>query len=152
MQVTIRDRGDLKAIARDIRKATNAGQLRKELSRGIRAELKPLVPRVRAAYGGGEHLRPALRKATRVEVKLSGRQAGARIRVDGRRMPDGMGSLPAMYEGDKRWRHPVWGNREVWVTQMPHPTFYRVVRPWEGIIRRRIEKIAEQVVAKIAKG
>lgn len=159
MQVTLRDAGDLRAAVRDLRKALNGKQLRKELSRGIRDELKFLVPKLRAAYrsapsrtGGRGRLRRALARAVKVEVKLSGRQAGARVRVDGRKMPDGQGSLPAMWEDYARWRHPVWGDRDVWVTQEPHPVFDRTVRPYRGRVRRRIEQIAEEILRRIVRG
>lgn len=152
MQVTITDNGDLKAAAKAIRRAANAQELRKEFTQGIRAEMRPVVAAVKAAYGGGKHLRPALQRATRMELRTAGRRAGARVRVDGRKMPDGMRSLPSMYEGETRWRHPVFGNRDNWVSQAPHPTFYATVRPFTERVRRRMDEVAAEVVNKIARG
>ena len=152
MRVTIRDGGDLAAISKDIRKALNAKQLRKELTKGIREELRPAVLAVKSAYGGGKHLRPALRKATRMEVRTGGKMAGASIRVDGRKMPADMRSVPKYYEGYKRpWRAPVFGNRDVWVTHRAHPTFDKTVKPFEARVGRRIDELAQRIVAKIAK-
>jgi hypothetical protein len=136
VQVELRDTGDLKAVVRALRAHADGKQLRRELSAGMRQALAPAVPQVRAAYRaeasrtirrfrGGPSLRSLLASATRAEVRTSGRLAGARIRVDGRRMPPGMRALPKAYEGAKRWRHPVFGDRETWVAQEPHPTFYR---------------------------
>jgi hypothetical protein len=87
-----------------------------------------------------------------MEVRTAGRAAGARVRVDGRKMGDRMGSLPSMYEGETRWRHPVWGNRDVWVTQRSRPTFYPVVRSQAGRVRSAVEKVVEEICHKIAKG
>lgn len=45
----------------------------------------------------------------------------AEIKSDGRKMPEGKQTLPAYANAGKsrwrRWRHPVYGNRDVWVTQ-----------------------------------
>lgn len=152
MQITIRDNGDLKAAARALRRNADAKELRKEFTKAIRDELRPAVGAVRAAYGGGKHLRPALAKATRMEVRTAGRHAGARIRVDGRRMFPRGGSLPAMYEGEKRWRHPVFGNRDIWVSQKGRPTFYPTVRPFTEQIRRRIDQTVREIANRIASG
>ena len=136
MQVIIHDTGDLKRLARDLRDVADGKELRKELTGGTADILRPLVPDVRAAYrsmpsrgrarsASRADLRALLAKSVRVEVRTSGRTAGARIRADGRRMPDQMKALPAYVEGERaRWRHPVFGDRAVWVTQAPSPRFY----------------------------
>jgi hypothetical protein len=127
MRTTIRDAGDLKAIAKQLREQADGKQLRKELTGGMREALQPLVPVVRAAYLAGPSkglpktrsrkpfgsLRALLAKSVRVEVRTTGKLAGVRIRADGRRMPSGMRALPRYWEGPTvfgwagRWRHPV---------------------------------------------
>lgn len=170
LTVTILDSKDLRDLNRAFKNVADGKALRKELTSGLRDVLKPIVPEVRAAYlaapsMGHESmargsrsradLRRLLAKATRVEVKLAGRQAGARIRVDGRRMPDRMKALPQYWEGEEpgrskaRWRHPVFGDRDVWVQQKPHPRFYAIVRPHAERAAREVERIANQVVAKL---
>lgn len=152
MEVIIRDASDLKQLAKTIRQHSDAKALRKELTGGLREELRPVVQAVKANYAGGKHLRPALRKATRMEVRTAGKLTGVRVRVDGRRMPSGMGSLPAMHEGVERWRHPVFGNRDVWVSQAPRPSFYQTVQRFEPQVQRRMDEIATQIIAKIEQG
>ncbi|HEY5990543.1 MAG TPA: hypothetical protein VIV12_29750 [Streptosporangiaceae bacterium] len=166
LTVTILDSGDLKALNRAFKKAADGKELRAELRTGLRNVLKPIVPEVRAAFkaspsmghGGMSRksrdradLRVLLAKATRVEVKLTGRQAGARIRVDGRRMPDGLKGIPKAWEaeGGARWRHPAWGNRNVWVQQRSRPLFYRIVAPKGERAAKEIERVANRVVAKL---
>jgi hypothetical protein len=160
MQITLHDTGDLKRLARALGKTAEGRQLRRDLSRGFRDVLKPYVPRLRAAYragpsrGGrrfrGVPLRTLLARSVRVEVRTSGRQAGARIRADGRRMPNGMKALPAYWEGERpRWRHPVFGNRDVWVTQQPHPAFYRTLRPTEHAARREVDQLLAALARKL---
>jgi hypothetical protein len=163
VRVELRDTGDLKAVAKALRAHADGKQLRKELTQGLRGVLRPEVAKVRAAYraapsrGGrrrrqGPGLRSRLAGATRLEVRTSGKLAGARIRVDGRRMPDQMRSLPAMWEGPprgKRWRHPVFGATTTWVGQASRPTFYAAVQPSEAQTRAEIERVVGRIFDRI---
>ena len=164
MQVQFLDAGDLKAVARELRRHADGKRLRKELTDNIRAVLRPIVPQVKAAYLAGPStrgkarrrggsLRSLLARSVRMEVRTSGKLAGARIRADGRRMPAGMGALPKHWEGppEGRWRHPVFGNREVWVGQESHPTFYRAVEPNQAAAQREIDQAVRQILDKIEK-
>ncbi len=70
--------------------------------------------------------------------------------VDGRRMPDRMGRIPQYYEGERpRWRHPVFGDRETWVDQSPHPSFYRIVGTSEITADRRIETAVDEALKEL---
>lgn len=152
MQVIVRDATDLKALAKTIRRSSDAKALRKELTGGLRAELRPALAAVKTNYAAGRHLRPALRRATRMEVRTTGRRAGARIRVDGRRMFPRGGLLPVMYEGEKPWRHPVFGDRDVWVSQPARPTFFATMARFQPRVQRRMDEIATRIVARIERG
>lgn len=166
LAVTILDSKDLKTLAKAFKGVADGKALRKELTDGMRGVLRPMVPEVRAAFkaspseGHGSaskarqaapDLRGLLAKATRIEVKLTGRAAGARIRVDGRRMPSGLRGIPKAWEHEAgaRWRHPVFGRRDTWVQQRPRPLFYRIVAPKAERAAREIEQIANRVVAKL---
>ena len=167
MGFRIRDTGDLKRLNKQLLELADGKEVRAELRTGLRNVLRPVVPEVRAAYRAGPSrghasaskarqqqpdLRAVLAKATRVEVKTAGRQAGARIRVDGRKMPPGMGRVPRYYEGTvARWKHPVFGRGDVstWVVQRGRPTFYPVVRRHEAQARRAVEQVVSQIKAKL---
>ncbi|MET9086167.1 hypothetical protein ABZX77_30550 [Streptomyces sp. NPDC004237] len=157
MSILVRDSGDMRRIARELRRMDDA-ELKKRFRRELRKAAAPLVPVVRAsirgipskrAYSPGG-LRGTLAKATRLEVKTTGREAGVAIRVDGRKMPAHMKSLPSMVEGKKRWRHPVFGNREVWVDQPKHPYFYNVVRVAGPASRRAVNKVLDGISRDIS--
>jgi len=184
-RVTIRDAGDLKAIIKQLREQADGKELRKELTGGMRDALRPLVPTVRAAYLAGPSkgrpktrsraklpgLRVLLAKSVRVEVRTTGKLAGARIRADGRRMPDQMKALPRYWEGPTvfgwagRWRHPVFPNagsrhrftdrtrtgvtEADWVQQPSHPTFYRVLEPYQPQADRKLQQVLEGVRRKL---
>ncbi len=166
LAVTILDSKDLKDLNRAFKHVADGKELQAELRAGLRNVLRPIVPEVRAAYKAASSmghasmargsrdradLRGLLAKATHVEVKLTGKQAGARIRVDGRKMPDRMKGLPKAWEGEggARWRHPVYGRRGTWVQQRPRPTFDRIVAPKAEGAAREIERIANGIVRKL---
>jgi hypothetical protein len=166
LAVTILDSKDLKDMARAFKGVADGKALRKELTDGMRHVLRPMVPEVRAAFKASpsmghasmargsrnrQDLRGLLAKATRIEVKLTGKSAGARIRVDGRRMPDRLKGIPKAWEAEAgaRWRHPVYGRRDTWVQQRPRPLFYRIVAPRAELAAREIEKIANGIVRKL---
>lgn len=138
MDVELRSSGELVRLSRALRGMDNE-QIKKRFRKELREAAKPLVPVVRTSIQsipsrtGKGQLRAAMSKATRIEVRTSGRQAGVAIRVDGRKMPNRSKTLQSYMEGRKRpWRHPVFGNREVWVRQDPKPYFFRVVEPAAG--------------------
>jgi hypothetical protein len=151
MRVSVRDSDDLRTLSKQFRQVADGKALRKDLTGGIRDALKPVLAQVKSAYGSG-HLRSHLRRTSRIEVRTTGKMAGARLRVDGRKMPDQMKSLPAMWEGLVRWRHPVFGDRETWVQQDSHPTFYRIVGPQEDRIGQAIDRVLEDVRDKLERG
>lgn len=68
-----------------------------------------------AGSGGG--LRAAIAGAIRVRPTAS----GVLITVDTGALGD-RSNLPALIDGQGRWRHPVLGNRRAWVTQWANPT------------------------------
>lgn len=160
----IRPTNDLREVAKELRTIADGKALRKELTGGIRDVLRPVARQAQAAFralpdgptrktraraGLGE-LTTLLAKATRLEVRTSGKLAGVRVRVDGRRMPSGMKALPGYAEGERaRWRHPVFGDRETWATQQAFPTFYRTVEPHRDEVSRAIDRVLEDVKRKI---
>lgn len=168
-QFEVKDSGDLKKLNKQLRQMADGKAIKKDLTQGLRNVLKPIVPEIRAAYRaapsmghdfmargsrGREDLRALLSKATRVEVRLAGRFAGARIRVDGRRMPDRMKSLPRYWEGEDsgskgRWRHPIYGDRTTWVQQQPRPRFYDIVQRHEARANQAVEQLLDQVRRKL---
>lgn len=149
----IKGGSDLARIARELRHVSGGTEIRKRMVREIRREAKPLVPMVRRAIlslpskgEGSTGLRASMAKAVTLTVRTSGRQAGVSLRVDGRKMPAGQGSLPAYMEGSKRpWRHPVYGDTDVQVAQPAHPYFYRIVRPFGSRAKRAVIRVVDSI-------
>jgi hypothetical protein len=168
MQVTLHDAGDLKAVSKALRKHEDGKAIRLHLTRELTEITRPIVSRVKAAWlsapsrGHGfstgarrsqPNLRTLLAKATRSERRLTGKMAGVRVRTDGRKMPAGMKALPGYAEGIRRrpWRHQVYGNPEVWVTQDPFPRFYQAAQPNEAQARQAASDAVGRVFTEIAR-
>lgn len=155
--VEIRGGAELRRISLELRRM-GGGELTRKLRKELRAAAAPLVPQVRASImqipttgDKSSGLRRRMAKATRLELRTVGREAGVAIRVDGRKMPTGQGRLPAYMEGSrKRWRHPVYGNRNNWVGQQPHPYFYNVVRNLGPRSRVAVNRVLDEATREIS--
>lgn len=156
IDVGMRTGDDLRRISRELNRMGEA-EIKKRFRKELRGVAQPFVPLVRNSIKSipskrpysADGLRGRLSKATRVEVRTVGRDAGVAIRVDGRKMPSKMKALPKGMEGTKRWRHPVFGNREVWVTQQGHPYFFKVVRPAAAAGRRAASRVVDSITRDI---
>lgn len=163
VQVRIDSGSDLRRVHRNLSQMAGGKEIRKRFTKAVRAELRPVTAEVKAAYRsapskGGKRrppgrapLRRAMARATTAQVRTAGRDAGISLRVDGRKMPEGMGGVPAMYERRRRWRHPVFG-QDVWVTQDSRPTFDRIVPARASGVRRRVERLADGLGRDMTKG
>lgn len=150
--LALRGGEDLRRISRELR-AMNDKQLKKRFTKELRTVARPLVPLTRKAIRAlpssrsytAAGLRGRLSKAVKSEVRVSGKDAGVRIRVDGRKMPTEQGSLPAYMEGTKKpWRHPVYGS-DTWVAQPAHPFFYRTLRVAGPLTRRAVGRVVDGI-------
>lgn len=168
MQLVLVDSGDLKHISKALRHHADGKQLRKELVAELKLAAGPLVPKIQAAWlatpsqghgssSRGRRRQPDLRRmladSTWVQTRLTGKEAGVRIRTDGRKMPNRMKSLPGYAEGIRRrpWRYPVFGDRETWVQRRPFPgrPFFTAVQPDEANARRRCNAAVDKVFNQI---
>jgi hypothetical protein len=168
MQLVLVDTGDLKRASKALRNHADGKRLRKEAIAEFKAALGPSLPRVKAAWlaapsqghgtaSRGRRDQPDIRKlladSTWIQARLTGKEAGVRIRSDGRKMPDGIKALGGYAEGIRRrpWRHPVHGNRNVWVTQQPFPgkPFYTAAAVDELRARRACNDAVDRVFDQI---
>jgi hypothetical protein len=161
MQLVLVDTGDLKRASKALRNHADGKRLRKEAIAEFKAALGPSLPRVKAAWlavpsqgwPSTPDLRRRLASATWIQARLTGKEAGVRIRTDGRKMPSGLKAVPGYAEGVRRrpWRHPVHGNRQVWVTQQPFPgqPFYTAAAVDELRARRACNQAVDRVFDQI---
>lgn len=157
MSMALRGGDDLRRISRELRHVGDGKEITKRMRKELRASAQPLVPLVRSSIRSIPSSRPyraaglrgRMSRATRLEVKTTGKQAGIAIRVDGRKMR-GAGRLPSYVEGTRpRWRHPVYGNRGAWVQQPPRPYFYKIVKPAGLRSRFAVNRVLDQIDREI---
>ncbi|MGH3672197.1 MAG: hypothetical protein ACRDSH_16445 [Pseudonocardiaceae bacterium] len=117
-------------------------------ARGAHATARTSSERGRALaqrrYGSG--LRQAVASATRTR-NLS---RGVTIEVDRTRFPQGWQNLPFDLESRRGWRHPVFGNRDVWAKEKGGPTFYPTVRKHQGDFHEAIGAAMDRAGSKLA--
>lgn len=155
--IKIADAEQYRRLARALRDA-GRGDLQRALVREIRRNGTPAMQAaqrgflrvdVKSSRGGGTKstgLRARVAAATRISVLGS----GISIRVEPRRVDNRYGrTLSFGLDGLGRWRHPVFGNRNVWVDQTGSEVFYRSLKPWEGRFRAGIVKAMEETARKI---
>jgi len=68
-------------------------------------------------------------------------------------MPEKQGNLPKYTASPKGWRHPVYGNTEVWVHQVMKPKWWLdAARPHWGTARREMNAATDRVAKQITRG
>ncbi|MFI1001985.1 hypothetical protein ACIP10_15325 [Streptomyces galbus] len=149
----------LAALTRAIRAEEDGKQLRKELARDMREALKPgaaeAKSRVMAIASAGLPTAPALRssvaKKIRPEVKLGGRWSGARVKAFKTKNVRGFPNAPKRLNRAGGWRHPVYGNREVWVQQHGKTGWFdEAFQGRESNYRQAVEAAMESMARRIA--
>lgn len=126
------DQTALTSLARRLGDEADGKKLRRDLAKNMRKAIAPGVVEARAnlmAMGTrglpteGEPLRRAVARGVRAEVRLGGRQVGAKLSVRKRGMPRGFKNAPARLNAAAGWRRRLWG-RDQWVTQMGRPGWF----------------------------
>lgn len=146
---------ELQALIAELRRMDDRTVTRMMLDEAQRAAA-PFVPRVRAAIlniptTGDKHTGLRVRIAACVETwsSISPDVVKVGIEINSSRMPDGEKSLPLGMEGRKVWRHPLFGDREHWYTQMPHPYWAEGTAGYGQAQQAAIERAAQQVADAI---
>lgn len=145
-----------------------------ELKKALRKRLidlaKPVVSQVKAAelglssnreLGGTRKkkgatlgFRASLAAATKADFNGTGRGAVLHVRVSTSRFLAVSGrprTLPFYMEGRRKreWRHPVFGNKDVWVGQKPKPYLGEIVARNKPAFALAVENAVNDVVKEI---
>lgn len=124
------------------------GQQRREFGVG---RAKRATERVKRRAAAGRGLRATVARTVKVKTETGGRSARVQIRSDTKLMPGSQRTLPrAMNRG--KWRHPVMGNRDMWVGQVAVPPgwFDQPVRRYGGRIRDTAVDVVNDINRRIA--
>lgn len=151
VRLQIRGAEDFKKLSKALREAGMEGKrLRKELRKEINRETKPLKQdakknaRAILPKRGGLARRVA-RSGFRTSTKLTGPGVGVRIVGKGKRPALDIRSI------DKgRVRHPVFGNKDRWVTQSVTPGWFtKAMDKGKGKVREGVLRAVNAIVRKL---
>lgn len=147
---------DLRRVAAQLRAVGGAGAVRRETVKALRAAAVPTRDAVRAAAltlpDGPPKASTGWRKraaaATGVQVRLSGRDPAVDVRISRKVMGDQAGLVRA--SNSVRWRHPVFGNRNVWASQTSRPRWFdSAVSRNQEQVRREMTAVLQRVAKRL---
>lgn len=95
---------------------------------------------------GGFGLRASTARAIKSKVNYTGFKIGARISVDPSALPPSQRRLPRHLDNPDGWRHPVWGNRDVWAQQFGSPYFSGPISRHRHQVRRDVRDAVNDVM------
>lgn len=150
----------LAALVRAIRAEEDGKELRKELAKNMREVLKPAAVEAKNSIMAmptttARPVTPALRtsiaRKIRPEVKLGGRWSGARVKAFKTKNIRGFPNAPKRTNRASGWRHPVFGNRDIWVTQRGKADWFDdSFKGREGVYKEAVEQAMESMARRIA--
>lgn len=135
---------DLAKLAADLKRAGRT-DLTKELRKVVKDAARPIAAEVKATTPSRQ-----IAKSVTIEARL-GKNPRVRVKADRKKMPPGKESLPALFERPK-FRHPVFGDRETWVTQQGGPAFGPVARRRKAAVQAQILAAVDKVIRDLEAG
>lgn len=115
-----------------MRAESDGAKLKRDLGVAIRAAVEPGVSAVKSKLQAIPRSGPAkspplggyLAARVKVRIRFTGRSAGVAVRVQ--QTPNLRGfKMAARRLNRKQWRHPIYGNKQAWVTQVsPIPGYF----------------------------
>jgi hypothetical protein len=136
------------------RLAEFAAALRKAME-PIRAKAKSEIMSLPSAglRRGGAPLRASVARQVRAEVRVDAREPGATLVAGNNGLPRDFKMAPRRLNQSRPFRHPVFGNREVWVHQKTkRGWFYRPQRAgateYQAAIKRIMTDLAERLARR----
>lgn len=110
------------------RRAWNASRARSDASRA------------RAERGGG-----GLRETTANATRLQQTTNGVRFTVNSSKLPEDQRNLPRHLDAEDGWRHPVFGNRHLWVAQKGKPWFATTIQKRAPKFRQAVLEAVDKI-------
>lgn len=150
------DEKDLARLVVALRAEADGKQLGRELARELKAIAEPALQAARGALmsmASSSHVLPGLRQTvaarTTIRVRLSGKHPGVLIRASKSGMPRGFNNAPKRLNA-RGWRHTVFGDDGVWVTQRGRPGWFDDTIPrFQDVARRAAAKALDDVARRI---
>jgi hypothetical protein len=156
MHIEVTGAEDLRRASAQLRTVADGKAMRRDLMKGLRQGVLPAVASVKAAalalpaHGPkSTGLRRRIARATSPQVRTGGRNPIVRVRISRRGMGD-QAALPRVLN-ERQFRHPVYGNRDLWVSQRGVPGWFeRAIRPTEPAVRKEMEAVLDRLEKSLA--
>ncbi|MGH3439669.1 MAG: hypothetical protein ACRDRN_24845 [Sciscionella sp.] len=140
-----------KPVVADVQEAvlslhtTSTGNLNPKSGNARRREHNIARARSASAVRRAERLGAGLRESTARATRLQVTARGVKIITDSNKLPESQRSLPRHMDSPKGWRHPVFGNRHVWVLQKAGPWFASTISKKAPKFRQAILQTMDDV-------
>jgi len=168
IRVNLGPRGaSLKTISRELRRM-DGRQVKEIFRHALEGAAQPYPRRVRASVlaipvkEGGKHtgLRARIAGCVELSTGTDAKSAYASVWMNPFNMLPDYVTLPLYMQGEtgvrtryrhdySRWRHPVYGNREVWRSQPAHPYFYQAAEPLGRAAGEALKAALEDITRKL---
>ncbi|MEU4590040.1 hypothetical protein [Micromonospora aurantiaca (nom. illeg.)] len=109
------------------------------------------VPVRRRPNSRSTGLRNRVARALSLEIKTAGKPH-VRFVAKAEKMPAGEKNMPRNLDNPKGWRHPVFGNTDMWVAQQGGSWFWPPIKRGIRVFRQRIDEAITATVNKIERG
>lgn len=169
--ISVSGQRQLKTLSEKLKAAGDEGKgLRLELRRGLRKSAEPMLRAaqdavrsisIKGTRGGGKWaryahrpraksigLRESVADAMQIQARMGG-QPSVRLRVNVSRLPEDQRKLPRHMNRSEGWRHPVFGDRDVWAQQTGQPYWENTLIPFGPQVRKEVIDVVENVLRKI---
>lgn len=128
---------EIEELIRDLGKIPP--ELKRQLRPGLREAAKPVLDQARRNASWSTRIP----KATRISLQFAGRTPGVAIVTNVKKAPH---SRAYENKGEPgTFRHPVYGNRDVWVSQKARPFLYPAVVQKAPGVERDIARVVDNV-------
>lgn len=116
----------LRELTRDLKKL--APETLKEFRKEVRVAVKPAVQELKAEIGRmprvPSELASAMQRALTIEVPSTAKRAGVFVKLKRSKLPRQYQATAGNINRRGQWRHPVFGNRRVFVVQKSTVGFF----------------------------
>lgn len=127
------DQKSFDALTRALHREADGKELERDFVERLEAAVTPAAEAAKSSIlsmsssgstTDGISIRAAVASQVAVQVRLGGRSPGVSIKAGKTGMPRGFANAPKRLNSRKGWRHQVYGNPDVWVTQLGKPGWF----------------------------
>lgn len=152
------DQTQMQQVYAALKTEADGKKLRTQLTKELKAVIKPAqekaqrniqaMPSQDAKYGD---MRESISAAIKISVRTTGRNTGVMVVANKGKYPRKFNNAAAQFNR-AGWRHPVFGNTQVWVTQVGKPGYFDSImgdKPeYLEAVRSCLQAMADSIAAR----